>query len=859
MPDMPDFDEEALKELNNIDAARLAIRGALATIRDLQDLTAKLKAEVQDESSRRKLADSRVSDLAAQVERWQEQAKRWEDDEKRRAADQQVHNNAVRLQVRAEEKARIQEHQKDLEEALARLQAELQQMAASQREKEERWEMVKKRLKLREVELVSAEREKVELSNRYRRDMEALDSMREARDREIAASIKSRELELEERNGEIAALKRHEGLLQQALAATAQEQQLKLQERDEKLAREYLFKEQALQERYSKREMELQSAWSEIENGLWKRAKEARESLDKAAAAQFEERARSLADRKQEMEAQFNLRRMELDEDFKRRCTEAEARYADAERTLRQGWAEKEDRFLKQFNSAVESERVKIKADWDERFKSLERHKQELGAASDHLKAQLLEEAAYKDAERLRKQDDFVAQKTAELETAAQERESARKEAFAAQKQLAENEINGRRVEAAAEHVKSMELARAALDKRFEEHAGMVDASYDAKVAELARAHKAGEERLLEFKAQIAADHALKEKNLDSQWAAREQELVTRNDTQLASQRRDFETRLRELQEAQKAQQVRGEAELQRRRNELEGQYDKRDREMNVEWARREAEQRHQQEARFAALRETHEKELETNAQNAAAETARVRADLAAQLGQVRKSADDADLRRKQLEEQVAEAGRRSQTLWDELQGKQRAWEVERLALEQQYRQREVALEGKYQEMERALQTLWTQKETEAVDARLKSLEKQHQHYIEQAAKSEETQREAFEEWRRHETTALETQKSEWLAAREKDLGDRRKALEAHYEQRIQTLNGEFRKREAVLERQTSEFKAQARVDMEESLREREKAFLGRIASMERELADLRKEPPSTPPPTTDEPPAQQP
>lgn len=856
MPDMPNFDEEALKELNNIDAARLAIRGALATIRDLQDVTAKLKAEVQDESSRRKLAESRVSDLAAQVERWQEQAKKWEDDEKRRAAEQQLHNNAVRLQVRAEEKARIQEHQQSLEEALARLQAELQQMAASQREKEDRWGQIQKRLELREVELVSAEREKVELSNRYRRDMEALDSLREARDREIAASIKSRELELEERSGEIAGLKRSEGLLKQALAASAQEQQLKLQERDEKLAREFLVKEQALQERYSKREMELQSAWSEIENGLWKRAKEARESLDKAAAAQFEERARSLADRKQEMEAQFNLRRMELDEDFKRRCTEAEARYADAERTLRQGWAEKEDRFLKQFNSAVETERAKIQADWDERFKSLERHKLELDAASNHLKAQLLEEAAYKDAERLRKQDDFIAQKTAELETAAQERESSRQEAFAKDKQLAENEINGRRVEAAAEHVKSMELARAALDKRFEERAGMLDATYAAKVAELERAQKAAEERLLEFKSQITAEHTLKEKNLDSRWAVREQELMTRYDTQLESQRRDFETRLREVQEAQAASQQRGEAELLRRKNELEEHYDRRDRELSVEWARREAEQRRQNEARITALREDHEKNLQAAAQNAAAETGRVRANLAAQLAQARKAADDTEVRRKHLEDQISEAGRRSQEVWDELQGKQRSWEVERLALEQQYRQREVALEAKYQEMEHSLQALWTQKETEAVDARLKSLEKQHQHYIEQAAKSEETQREAFEEWRRHETTALETQKSEWLAAREKDLGDRRKALEAHYEQRIQTLNGEYRKREAVLERQSSEFKAQTRVEMEESLREREKAYLARIAAMERELADLRKEPPA---PSKDEPSSQEP
>ena len=75
---MTDWDEEALKELNNLDSARLAIRGALATIRDLQDQLVKQKAQVQDEAARRKMAEARMGELNAQLERWQEQAKEWE-------------------------------------------------------------------------------------------------------------------------------------------------------------------------------------------------------------------------------------------------------------------------------------------------------------------------------------------------------------------------------------------------------------------------------------------------------------------------------------------------------------------------------------------------------------------------------------------------------------------------------------------------------------------------------------------------------------------------------------------------------------------------------------------------------------
>ena len=88
---MTDWDEEALREINNLDAARLAIRGALATIRDLQDQNAKLKRDsesaLQDESSRRKALEARVKELASQLDAWSEQGKAWEAEQKRRAAD----------------------------------------------------------------------------------------------------------------------------------------------------------------------------------------------------------------------------------------------------------------------------------------------------------------------------------------------------------------------------------------------------------------------------------------------------------------------------------------------------------------------------------------------------------------------------------------------------------------------------------------------------------------------------------------------------------------------------------------------------------------------------------------------------
>ena len=75
---MNPWDEEAYREINDLDAARLAIRGALATIRDLQDLNATIKGNLQESASKEKLNLQQISQLTKQLENWQEQGKIWE-------------------------------------------------------------------------------------------------------------------------------------------------------------------------------------------------------------------------------------------------------------------------------------------------------------------------------------------------------------------------------------------------------------------------------------------------------------------------------------------------------------------------------------------------------------------------------------------------------------------------------------------------------------------------------------------------------------------------------------------------------------------------------------------------------------
>src|SRR3989338_5402479 len=176
-----EWEEEALRKINNLEAARLAIRGALATIRNLQDQNAGLKAQIQDQAGRHKTAENKISELTAQVDSWRQQAKKWEDEQKRRAAEEAQFRNNLRMQVRSEESVRIEQSRRQTEEDLARLQAELAQMTAAKKDRDEKWARLKKNLEQREADLLVAEREKVELANRYRHDGELLAGLRKKR------------------------------------------------------------------------------------------------------------------------------------------------------------------------------------------------------------------------------------------------------------------------------------------------------------------------------------------------------------------------------------------------------------------------------------------------------------------------------------------------------------------------------------------------------------------------------------------------------------------------------------------------------------------------------------------------------
>lgn len=661
---MEQWDEQALREINNLDAARLAIRGALATIRDLQDANAGLKGQVQDEGAKRKHLETRLAALDERLADWQAQADAWAKERAERDRQMEAWKSEARLEVRAEERARLEDDRRRTEEVIAALRADLGAMAKGQSEKEAAWAQLRADLEKRDMEVAALRREKEEALDRARHELDMVESLRQARDREIAASVRSRELELADREAEIASLKRQGDETRKALEQLSRDQDVRVKSREEALAKAFALKEKDLVERYQKREAELQSQWSELEQGLWAKAKESRAQLDDAVQKQFAERARQLADRAAEVEAILERRKNELDSDFTKRCSEAEARYADDERRLAEGWADKEKRLVARVHAELDAERAQLREDWAargraleaehaERLRQLDERRAELEREAKHKAARLLEEAARKDGERVRAQDEFVSLKTTELEKLhaeklaeladrrraleedARAREERRTADFLARQAALVEEHEKRRAELLDEQRRTVASERAAMAAELEQRQRALDEDYRAKVAEAERAGRALAEQYESWKAGLRAEFLAKEKDLDARWAAREGELVRKYDVAFEDQRRTFAAEASAARDASDALRRRQEQESLRREQVLRSEFERALAEMREAHARDLTARQAAHEARLAETRAHHEEALKLAREQAFEELARERAKLQEENGRL--------------------------------------------------------------------------------------------------------------------------------------------------------------------------------------------------------------------------------
>jgi hypothetical protein len=654
---MEQWDEQALREINNLDAARLAIRGALATIRDLQDANGGLKGQVQDEQAKRRHLESRLSALDERILEWQTQSEAWAKERSDRDRQMEAWKSEARLEVRAEERARLEDDRRRTEELIAGLRADLTVMSRGHAEKEVAWNELRADLEKRDMEIAALRREKEEALDRARHELDMVEQLRLARDREIGAAMRSREIELADRENQIQSLKRSADETRRALEQLAKDQDVRVKAREEALAKAFSLKEKDLVDRYQKRETELQSQWSELEQGLWAKAKDSRAQLDDAVQKQFSERARQLADRAAEIEQLLERRKAEMDADFTKRCSEAEGRYAENERRLVDSWGDKEKRLVARVHAELDAERSALRDEWaararaletehGERLRQVEERRAELEREHKHKAARLLEDAARKDGERVRAQDEFVALKTAELEKLhaeklaeiadarraleedARAREERRQADFMSRQALLTEESEKRRAELLEEHRRAVVSERAALAAEFDQRQHALDEDFRAKVAESERAGRALAEQFETWKSAQRAEFLRKEKDLDARWAAREGELTRKYDTALEEQRAMFAGEAAAARDAGDALRRRAEQEALRREQGLRAEFERGLAELRDAHARDIAARQMAHEARLVELRSHHDAALALTREKAFEDLARERTKL---------------------------------------------------------------------------------------------------------------------------------------------------------------------------------------------------------------------------------------
>ncbi len=682
---MEEWDDRALREINSLDAARLAIRGALATIRDLQDQNGNLKGQVQDDSAKRKALESRIGEMDNRLASWQEQAKKWEREAGEREQMMQRWKTEARMEVRAEERARVDADRIRTEEALARLRADLGAMASAHKGKQEAASELRRMLDARDADIMNLKREKQDILAKVKLEAQQLEMLREARDRELNANNHARELEIVDNDREIASLERELEEGKMALAAIAQDRELGVKAREEELVRVFSAKEADMITRYQKREAELQARWSELETGLWAKTKESRAKLDEAVQTQFEERARQIADRAKEVEDLLARRSLELNEAHEKRCASAEAHYAADERRLLASWAEKEQRLLAKVDAELVHERGVLQATWAERHKALEaEHAERLRQAAAKIaeleaegrrdRSLLLEEGARNDAARVREQDDFVSRKEAELEKLHQEklvvlaergraldseakrREEARQNEHLSRIAALETQHALRRGELLEEHRKTVEAERFSLSAQYDQRSRALDEAHLARTAEAERTGRALAEQYEFWKATLRNDFLLKEKELDARWLVRDGELVGRYEAALEDQRRAFTTEAVEGRKRLEAQRARLEAEALARHS------------------REHSERQAAHEARLSELRLSHDEGLRLVREKSFEDLARERAGL-------QKDLTDLQERLARTQAEMERARITDASLAKDLNSRLAALEVDRAAL----------------------------------------------------------------------------------------------------------------------------------------------------------------------------------
>jgi signal transduction histidine kinase len=758
------------QEVSDLDTARLALRGAVSTLRTMQDLIANLKAENQELTVREKAWKARVETMEQRLAeihaKWQESQKLIQD-----------YRQEIAVQLRHEIAVEEQEKWRSQIEQVQRTLLEWQK---TRELREAELGRVKEMLTERDQEVWRLEQEKIAFEHKTQAEIASLlDKSRQALKDAVQDAV-------EEKNQELREVKT------QWLHETEE-----LKDALRRVEMEMKLKEEESQKEYHQKRRELEALWRRREEEAWKQAEGVRVQTEAALQTQLQARLETLAKEREDQrvdyqhrlealenqrleqqktlesvfqvkeaeardryladlrvkEEQFQAQRIELEQQTARREAEMLVRVRKEEEILRHSLRELEAELKKTVDEEMARRQIAL-------LKEIAREKEALEARAAEERKTLEQERDRHKQEAANKAQDALAEKLAAMETVFVERRAALEEDV--RKRQADLETRSALRDAEQREAwihKESELhdkyhvlikdEQAKMQAHLEDHKKQLEEDY-AKRAEaelrhgteaLAAQRKFWEQDLKDKQLLLEAQYKQRQGELEQEWKREETEIHNQMALEARTREADFEEKTRK----------RAQAEITRITQDLQ---ERQSREMETRQEELERERQHVVE-RQAALQEEYKKER-----------ARLHADL-----------------EKEKQIWLAEREHQAQEL-----------SLEKQRLEQYLTDRQAHFAKQRDAESAALREDVMRKQEEWLKEHQSALQKTEAALRREVAQKEETLR-----------TQYQSQLVENVGQNNRLLEDHRKSLAAQYEQAKAALLGETLKKEKDLAAQLLE------------------------------------------------------
>jgi signal transduction histidine kinase/chromosome segregation ATPase len=358
MPEPYEHESHSPQELTDVETARLALRGAVESLRSLQEVNQRLKGEIQDYTNRNKMLDQRL--IALQTDLNVTHAKLDKQDQvfEKKEAELRRH---IRQEVAIEENERWQAE-------MASLRQSVEMWKAAREQKEDELKRLKETLAHKENDVLDLQKEKVVLQGKANQDLAA--SLLKARadlKQAVEAVIQEKDKQLEkvklELTGDI-----------EELDARLRMKEQEIQGRDESIAKQF-----------HDRQKELSVFWAKREQEIWDRAKQAKETLEAGLNERWEKRLEELTkdfaqktyvmeqnyanlkaildQKEQDLKNQVQTQEQTLQETFTKKTTSLEQSMVERAAALEMQWNAKEKELTKSHRKALDTERARFNED----------------------------------------------------------------------------------------------------------------------------------------------------------------------------------------------------------------------------------------------------------------------------------------------------------------------------------------------------------------------------------------------------------------------------------------------------------------------------------------------------------------